>query len=117
MYADTVTGFIGQVLEECEIDEKARELLTELYNEAYQELTAGPSPIIDTKLIAVYDFTEQITLKCKLNTQLKCVFDFTIPDEVDKFNYFQGFYINIEGTLYPVIPKSEAKNTDYWYDN
>lgn len=38
MYAETVTGFVGQILDECEIDEKARELLTELYNEALAEL-------------------------------------------------------------------------------
>ena len=38
MYAETVTGFVGQILDECEIDEKARKLLTELYNEALVEL-------------------------------------------------------------------------------
>ena len=38
MYAETVTGFVGQILDECEIDEKARELLTDLYNEALSEL-------------------------------------------------------------------------------
>lgn len=38
MYAETVTGYVGQILDECEIDEKARELLTELYNEALVEL-------------------------------------------------------------------------------
>ena len=38
MYAETVTGFVGQILDECKIDEKARELLTELYNEALKEL-------------------------------------------------------------------------------
>ena len=40
MYAETVTGFVGQLLDECEIDEKARELFTELYNEALKELEA-----------------------------------------------------------------------------
>ena len=38
MYAETVTGFVGQILDECEIDEKASDLLTELYNEALAEL-------------------------------------------------------------------------------
>ena len=41
MYAETVTGYIGQILDECDIDEKARELLTELYNEALEELEEG----------------------------------------------------------------------------
>lgn len=38
MYAKTVTGYVGQILDECEIDEKARALLMELYNEALAEL-------------------------------------------------------------------------------
>ena len=38
MYAETVTGFVGQILDECEIDEKARDLLMELYSEALTEL-------------------------------------------------------------------------------
>lgn len=38
MYAETVTGYIGQILDECEIDENARALLMELYNEALAEL-------------------------------------------------------------------------------
>ena len=117
MYADTVTGYIGQILDECEIDEKARKLLTKLYKDAYEELTSDSAPTINTNLIAIYDGTEQIMLKCKLNTQSKCVFDFTIPNEVNKFNCFQGFYINIEGTLRAVMPKSKAKSTDYWYND
>ena len=40
MYAETVTGYVGQILDECEIDEKARTLLTELYNEALEELNS-----------------------------------------------------------------------------
>lgn len=40
MYAEIVTGFVGQILDECEIDEKARELLTKLYNEALKDLEA-----------------------------------------------------------------------------
>lgn len=40
LYAETVTGYVGQILDECEIDEKARELLTQLYNEALKELEA-----------------------------------------------------------------------------
>ena len=40
MYAETVTGYVGQILDECEIDEKARELLMELYNEALEELNS-----------------------------------------------------------------------------
>lgn len=40
MYAETVTGYVGQILDECEIDEKARKLLSELYNEALSELNA-----------------------------------------------------------------------------
>lgn len=38
MYAETVTGYVGQILDECEIDESARVLLMELYNEALEEL-------------------------------------------------------------------------------
>ena len=34
MVAEMVTGYIGQVLDECELDGKAIKLLTELYNEA-----------------------------------------------------------------------------------
>lgn len=38
MLEETVTGYIGQILDECEIDEKARELLAELYREALEEM-------------------------------------------------------------------------------
>lgn len=38
MYPEMVTGTIGQVLDECELDGKAIELLTELYNEALKEM-------------------------------------------------------------------------------
>ena len=38
MYEETVTGYVGQVLDECDIDEHARELLQELYNEALKEM-------------------------------------------------------------------------------
>ena len=38
MCAETVTGYIGQVLDECELDTKAIKLLSELYNEALKEL-------------------------------------------------------------------------------
>lgn len=38
MCEETVTGYVGQVLDECEIDEKARMLLEKLYNEALKEL-------------------------------------------------------------------------------
>jgi hypothetical protein len=41
MYAEMVTGFVGQILDECEIDEKARALLMELYNEALNEMEMG----------------------------------------------------------------------------
>lgn len=41
LYAETVTGYVGQILDECEIDEKARDLLMELYNEALNELELG----------------------------------------------------------------------------
>lgn len=40
MYAETVTGYVGQILDECEIDERARALLSELYNEALEELNS-----------------------------------------------------------------------------
>lgn len=36
--ADTITGYVGQVLEECDIDNKACTLLTELYNIAVAKL-------------------------------------------------------------------------------
>lgn len=38
MCAETVTGYVGQILDECDIDERARALLTELYNEALKEI-------------------------------------------------------------------------------
>jgi hypothetical protein len=38
MLAETVTGYIGQILDECELDGKAIKLLTELYNEALMEM-------------------------------------------------------------------------------
>lgn len=41
LYAETVTGYVGQILDECEIDEKARVLLMELYNEALKALELG----------------------------------------------------------------------------
>lgn len=41
VYAEIVTGYVGQILDECEIDEKARNLLMELYNEALKELELG----------------------------------------------------------------------------
>ena len=38
MNAETVTGYVGQILDECEVDGKAIELLMELYNEALEEI-------------------------------------------------------------------------------
>ena len=38
--AELVTGYIGQVVDECEIDEKARKLLMILYEVALNEINA-----------------------------------------------------------------------------
>lgn len=38
MYAETVTGYVGQILDECEVDSKAQKLLEELYQKALDEL-------------------------------------------------------------------------------
>ena len=38
MLAETVTGYVGQILDECELDGRAIKLLTELYNEALEEI-------------------------------------------------------------------------------
>ena len=40
MEPDTVTGYIGQVLAECDVDEHASELLQELYQLALAELNS-----------------------------------------------------------------------------
>ena len=40
MNAETVTGYVGQILDERELDAKAIKLLMELYNEALEELTS-----------------------------------------------------------------------------
>jgi hypothetical protein len=71
--------------------------------------------IIDTTLIAFYDSMQQITMSCKLNTNTKEIFDIKIPKIVENFNSFQGFYLNIEGVLHPVILKHKVKNDEYWY--
>lgn len=38
MCAKTVTGYVRQVLDDCDIDKHARELLQELYSEALKEM-------------------------------------------------------------------------------
>lgn len=45
MLAETVTGYVGQVLDECDIDGHAHELLHELYDIAYKELTGEEEEI------------------------------------------------------------------------
>ena len=108
--AETVTGYVGQILDECEIDEKARKLLTELYSIALKELT-----IADINITAVYDTAQKISIPCKLNTKTKEVFDIKMPDVVKSFDFFFGFYLNINNKTHPIRPKSKAKPDDYWY--
>lgn len=41
MYAETVTGYIGQIFDEGEYDRRTQELLQELYDLAVKELEEG----------------------------------------------------------------------------
>ena len=61
MLAETVTGYIGQVLDECELDGKAIKLLTELYNEALMEMRIDELESLNKLLQAKHG--EDITVK------------------------------------------------------
>lgn len=71
--------------------------------------------IKNTTLTAIYDGINQVEIKCKINIETKEVFDIELPDIVEKFNYFQGFYLRIGEMFVPVIQKNEAKKNEYWY--
>ena len=115
--AETVTGFVGQILDECEIDEKARELLTKLYNIALKELNEENDIIKSTTIVGIYDSTQEISIPCKLNTKTKEVFDIEIPKDVENFDLFLGFYLTINNKVHLVSQKSEAKPDEYWYSD
>lgn len=72
--------------------------------------------IKDTVLIAIYDGTQQVKMECKLNTDTKEVFDIKVPDVVNNFDCFMGFYFNVNGALYPIESKHDAKENEYWYE-
>ena len=72
--------------------------------------------IKDTTLIAIYDGMKQVEMDCKLNTDTKEVFDIKVPDIVNNFDCFMGFYFNANGTLHPIVSKNNAKENEYWYE-
>lgn len=71
--------------------------------------------IKSTTLTAIYDGIKQVEIKCKINTETKEVFDIKVPNIVDNFNYFIGFYFNVNGKLYPIVLKDNVKDNEYWY--
>jgi hypothetical protein len=71
--------------------------------------------IKSTTLTAIYDGIKQVEIKCKINTETKEVFDIKVPDVVNNFNCFTGFYFNVDGALYPIESKNDAKENEYWY--
>lgn len=73
--------------------------------------------IKDTTLIAIYDGVQQVEMDCKLNTDTKEVFDIKIPNIIDNFSNFMGFYFNINGNLHPIVSKNnvDIKDNEYWY--
>lgn len=72
--------------------------------------------IKDAILVAIYDGVKQVKMNCKVNTDTKEVYDFHVPDIVNNFNYFMGFYFDINDELHPIVSKKEAKNDEYWYE-
>ena len=72
--------------------------------------------IKDAILVAIYDGVEQVKMNCKVNTNTKEVYDIKVPDSVNNFNYFMGFYFNIDDELHPIVSKKEVKNDEYWYE-
>lgn len=71
--------------------------------------------IKDTTLIAIYDSIQQVEMDCKLNTDTREVFDIKMPNIVNNFNYFMGFYFNVNGKLYPIVLKDNVKDNEYWH--
>lgn len=72
--------------------------------------------IKDAILVAIYDGVKQVKMNCKVNTDTKEVYDIKVPDSVNNFDYFMGFYFNIDDELHPIVSKKEAKNDEYWYE-
>lgn len=72
--------------------------------------------IKDAILVGIYDGIKQIKMNCKVNTDTKEVYDIKVPDSINNFDCFMGFYFNIDDELHPIVSKKEAKNDEYWYE-
>lgn len=81
-------------------------------------LLNGMSQIVDAEYTSVWDGGEyEITTSCKVNMATKEVFDIEKDGNLDEVvETLDEEYVTINGVDYPVVPKDEAEDGDFWYE-